>query len=963
MRYIVWIWGAIAVVVALALMFGPRRPDAPPASDVRYEDVPRAARAALHLGDIASPGVVEATQEPPVDETLSRNSFIVHGTVTSASSGKPIIRARVFCTMDWTEEETQANQARLDEARASGDPDQYTAVLDELQTRFDAYTDSRGRYAMDVGRAGTYTVKGSQVGFVEATDTAVLAEGQPRAKVDLALPDGASIRGTVTEADSGKPAPGVAVTCEGGASGTVKTDENGEYILKGLLPGEYKVTLDLRDSPFQVRGRAPSQVATIEAPDQQVRDIDFVVNAAGIVWGYVYGPDKMAVERAAVALCTGDSIVSQIIDTVTKQAPPIMGNSEKDGYYELIGVPLGEEWHVFGLAKELAPQLSEAFILTEKNRNVRVDLYMFPGTTVYGQIINSVDNSPVPGAQIACIPAYAKFFSPMDSPQAVRDTTSDSQGLFTIPDLPIGEYQILAQHDGYKFMTMGERISPDGIQDIDGLKVALTPVNTGEYSVYGYVMDGNGNAISGAKLELAGFGLAQVSVDAQQRETDSAGYFLFEGVDPGMMVLQVGADGYAPQTVNNVLLDQENLVYLEATATVAGRVLVRETGQPLESFSLRAMPLTVSGSSGLFRMAESMDSRNFSDPDGAFSMGLAAGSYRLEASAPELTAGRTNVEVEPGQQQTNVVIYVSQSGGTIQGHVRLADGTNPQGAVVYLSDASSQLHNVFAFADQMNGGGYAVNSDGLFEFTGLPEGAYGVTARLSGFATAQQGPIDLREGRTAGSIQLVLGAGGTLQGYVYKDGAVETGAVVSIVGNGVSQMATTDRNGFYILEHLPAGTYMASKISMGSGNPLAALTPMHARVEVFEGQVTLYNFGEDTSSGGTIHGYTNVTMNLGSVGFAILSLPGSEEQLSNLNFTNPLEWFDSNSTLASAIMDIRPMSNDGGFTMENVPEGSYVLSIFTASPGQLLTGGADVVYQDIVDVQGTEPIELNIDVE
>jgi hypothetical protein len=62
-------------------------------------------------------------------------------------------------------------------------------------------------------------------------------------------------------------------------------------------------------------------------------------------------------------------------------------------------------------------------------------------------------------------------------------------------------------------------------------------------------------------------------------------------------------------------------------------------------------------------------------------------------------------------------------------------------------------------------------------------------------------------------------------------------------------------------------------------------------------------------------------------------------------------------------MDIRPMSNDGGFTMENIPEGSYVLSIFTASPGQLLTGGADVVYQNMVDVQGTEPIELNIDVE
>lgn len=958
----IWIWAAIAAVIALVLLVGPEKPEAPPRSNIRYDETPRSERepdwaaASGVTGDIAEPPA------PDVDATLASDRFVIHGTVTSAESGKPVVRARVACSMVMPPEEMAANEARLAEAREAGDMDAYTALVDELQARYEGYTDTRGRFAVDVQSSGEFKVVASHAGFFDVDTTAAVSEAQPRAHVTLALGVGAKISGRVTEAESGDPAPGIEIVCDGANVGTVTTDQDGNYTVTGLAVGDYRVSLNLRGRPYQVRGRAPQQAVTVERDDDHVTGIDFVVNPAGIVWGYVYGPKDQAVERAEVVLCTSDSIVSQVIDTVTKQAPPIAGRTDKDGYYELMGVPLNQAWQIMGLSKDLAPQLSDEFLLTMKNRNVRVDLYMLPGTTVYGQVISSSDGSPVPAANIACIPSYAKFFSPLDTPQAFRDATSDDQGHFTITDLPMGEYQILAQKDGFKLAAMGERISPDGIQDIRNLRVSITPVNTGQYAVYGYVMDMQGAAIPNAELALAGMGLLGGSLDAQERKTDASGYFVFEGIDPGMLMLEVRADGYSPQSVGNVLLDQDNLIYLEATASIAGRVLVRETNRPAETFSMRTMPLSASGNTSLFSLARTMDAQSFSDADGAFSLDLAAGRYRLEASAPGLTPGRVNVEVLPGQRQSGLVIYVSETGGTIQGRVRIADGTNPQGAVVMIADGSSQLQNIFAFAQQLEGGGFTVGPDGVFEFTGLPEGAYTVTARLQNYAQAQSNPIQVRPGRSTTNVDLVLGSGGELQGYVYKDGAVETGAVITVVGNNVSQIATSDRNGFYSIDHLPAGTYMASKMSMGSGNLLAALQPVHARIEIFEGQTTVYNFGDESSAGASIHGYTNLSLNLGQMGFAILSLPGSEHQLDGVNFTNPIEWFSGNSSLASAIMDVRPLGADGSFAMESLPEGSYVLSILTASPGQLFSGGADLMYQEMVDVRGTSPIELQIDI-
>lgn len=960
-RYIIWIWAVIALAIAAALLWGPRKPEAPPSSSISYDDAPRSVRDRERGVDFDVAASVPEPPEVDVDATLSREAFVVHGAVTNAATGKAVIRAKVQCRRVVPPEEAEALQAQLDEARNAGDMDRYTALLEPMQGSFEGYTDTRGRFAVNVGSPGDFEVVASHVGFLEARADASVTDARPKVSVDLKLPVGARISGRVTEADSGKPAPGIEIVCEGANVGAVKTDEDGAYTISGLSPGQFRVSLNLRHSPYQVRGRAPQHEVAIDTPDEHVKDIDFVVNPAGIVWGYVYGPNKEAVSHVEVVLCSSASIVSQVIDSAMNQVRPIVHHSEEDGYYELIGVPLNQAWQVMGLGSELAPQLSEEFVLTEKNRSVRVDLYMLPGTTVYGTVISSVDGSPVPGANVLCIPSYGKFFSPLDSPQAIRDAQTDENGAFTVADLPRGEFQLLVQKDGFKLAAMGTRISPDGIQDIRGIKVPITPVKSGEYAIYGYVMDTAGNPVAGADLSLAGFGMMGASVEDQKQETDSSGYFIFEGVDPGMFMLEVRAEGYAPQSVGNVLLDQENDIYLEAIASIAGRVVVRETGEPLTQFSLRVSPLTASGSAGLFQLAEMADARSYNDPNGEFSIDVGAGDYRLEATAPGLTAGRTNVELQPGQRLTNVTIYVSQSGGTIQGRVRMADGSNPQGAVAILADASSQLQNIFAFAEQLEGGGNVVGADGVFEFTGLPEGVYSVSARLQGYAPGQSGPIQVRPGRSASSVEIVLGAGGSLQGYVYKDGAVETGAVITVVGNGVSQVATSDRNGFYTIDHLPAGTYMASKMSMGSGNLLAALTPVHARVEIQEGQTTLYNFG-DECDGGSVRGYTNVSLTIGQMAFAILSLPGSELELENVNFTNPLEWFSGNSSLVSAIMDVRPLGPDGSFIVDCLPQGSYVLTIFQMSPGQLLSGGANAVYQELIDV-GTEPVELQIDVE
>jgi len=954
---ITWIWALVTLIVVASILFAPRKPPAPPPSEMSFQPPPQPPAEPLQ----PYKPVIEtaARRAPPAvrqDESVDR--FTIYGYVTDAATGEPVPRAYLSGHLLPSDEQTQKLKELLEAARNNSDPDDRHKYF-EFERKItssskNVQTGQDGRYELRVPLPGKYGVIVHARGYV--------TEESPEVRADFELSRGASISGRVSESDTGAAAPGVSVYArcdETGARDGATTDEDGNYTITGFGPGLHYVSLDLERTPYDVSGRIPEQEVTIAGEDEQVTGIDFVVDAAGVVWGFVLDPSREPVRNAGVMLCTSESIISQAIDAVMKtietgggKAPVLTDSTDGDGYYELFGVPLNKEWRLIATAKTFAPQLSDSFLLTPGMRSMHVDIFVVPGTTVYGRVV-STDRSPVAGADVWCIPSYTKFFAPMDGPVTpFKEDRSREDGTFEVEDLPPGDYQLLAHHSDFKSSAAGEPIQPTGYSDIYNIEIVLKPIDMGEYSVFGTVTDTTGSPIEGAELALASMSGGNLGA--------SDGYYEFAGVEPGFLMLHADKEGYSTQTISRVMLDEPTDIVLEAASGVSGRVLVRETGQAPEYYSVRALPVMGGEQQTLsfFEMAEGLNSRGFSNKDGSFDLELPPGRYTLEGRAKGYTPGKVDVNLAAGRQRDGVTIYVARSGGRIRGRVATRDGRSPQGATVWVMEQGRSLGPFMGLAAESGRRGVTVSSDGLFEFDSLAAGTYNLMARHPRYAQAQSGPIELGERQTVNNVLITLGSGGSLQGYVAVNGKLTPGAVVTLVGNNVNKMTSADRNAQYRIDEIPAGSYMASAISVRDGGFADMFAPLHARVEIVEGRTTTHNFGEET--GATIVGVCSPPPTFGTTGFAVVRIPGAPGGMSGMNLANPMSWFTGDSANANYVVGMSQFSSDGYFKIDNIPPGSFLLEIFYMNLAEVLSGGGRPRYSTTVNITGTELIEVDI---
>jgi hypothetical protein len=570
----------------------------------------------------------------------------------------------------------------------------------------------------------------------------------------------------------------------------------------------------------------------------------------------------------------------------------------------------------------------------------------------------STDGTAIAAADVICIPAYTKLFSPFDTPQAFRNQKSKDDGTFQIPHLPVGEYQVLAQKKGFKFAAMGEPIYPDGYNDIRNVDVVLTPVEGGQFSVYGRVTDPAGNPISGVRLSLNSFGTQDFSANETETSTDGQGSYTFRGIQSGVIVLRAEKEGYQGQNVGNVKLDQPTDIVLQAAAFVRGRVLVRETNQPPPEAKVVAMRTSRPGDAnpGLGFMLEGNFERGTAGPDGTFEMQLSAGDYVLEARATGLTPGRTQFSVEAGQEIDGVVIYLRQAGGRIQGRVSVADGKSPAGALAWMTQdmgASSAFPNLGPDVQQ---NGVQVGADGAFDFLNLPAGVYTVQARLEGYAQGQSGPVQVGESQTVSGVEIVLTAGNALEGTVAFNGRPEPGATVVVYGiaGGVTEVTTSDATGHYRIERLPAGPYLATAVSLSAGLAGIALS-QQARIEIVADTTTTFNFGEatDTALVGFCWPMPPITM----LTKAFLLAPGASLDLTSIDVANLSAWLSDPGAFGNAIIGGQPVDRDGFFRIDNLVEGEYLLNIVCFDT---LTLNMRIAYSGPVNVVSNQVTEIEV---
>lgn len=170
-------------------------------------------------------------------------------------------------------------------------------------------------------------------------------------------------------------------------------------------------------------------------------------------------------------------------------------------------------------------------------------------------------------------------------------------------------------------------------------------------------------------------------------------------------------------------------------------------------------------------------------------------------------------------------------------------------------------------------------------------------------------------------------------------------------------MTSTDNNGRYRIEGIPAGSYLGTAVALEGAGLAGLFSPLHARVEIFEGRTTVHNFGEET--GASIVGVCSPAPKFGTIGYAIVRLPGSSSGMAGVNFANPMSWFGEDSTSANQVVSMSQVASDGFFKLDNVPSGTFQLDVYYMSLGEVLGGGGRAGYSKPITVSDQEIIDVH----
>ena len=197
----------------------------------------------------APPGPAGRGQRParavPTRADAPRGTAVLRGMIVTADNASPIRRAQVRV--------------------ASPDARESRVATTDAQGRFEIRELPAGRYTMTASKGGFVSLQFGQRRPSESGTPIELADAQTIDKITIALPRGSVLGGRVTD-EFGEPVANASVTAwryayqagarrmvpAQGANGRDTTDDQGQFRLFGLPPGEYYVSAMLRSGGPEV---------------------------------------------------------------------------------------------------------------------------------------------------------------------------------------------------------------------------------------------------------------------------------------------------------------------------------------------------------------------------------------------------------------------------------------------------------------------------------------------------------------------------------------------------------------------------------------------------------------------------------------------------------------------------------------------------------------------------------------
>ncbi len=309
---------------------------------------------------------------------------------------------------------------------------------------FAATTDSSGGYSISGLKTGNYILRFSHSdylvkwsgGMASQATAATISVTMPNttACADISMSRGGSISGTVTDRITGAGISNVYLYAIDRSSGdwaaAAHTDSSGNYAIKGLASGSYRVRIAHSDYSGHITGDwyggqnsyICADSVAVSAPNATI-DVNVQLDMGGSISGRVTDAS------------TGTGIPGASISLIgsTTQAGRYV-YADTGGNYTISGLSSGDYSLAFFAADYIKPKTRTTVSVTAPARVTSIDTVLTRGSGIRGRV---TDNLTAAGIGHIFIDAYAT-----DTNEILGSTISDDYGNFIISGLPSGSYRL-----------------------------------------------------------------------------------------------------------------------------------------------------------------------------------------------------------------------------------------------------------------------------------------------------------------------------------------------------------------------------------------------------------------------------------------------------------------------------------------------------------------------------------------
>lgn len=519
--------------------------------------------------------------------------------------------------------------------------------------------------------------------------------------------------------------------------------------------------------------------------------------------------DEIPVSEAEITLYKGNPHVHAAWTTLRDRVEGISTVTASDGSFSLSHVPVGEPYVVVASHGDFARSEAGGIRVRKGEATTGVIVRMTKGAVISGLVKDKETESPIAGARAELYHSLELALRPESRERPWRVVFTDETGRFAFPFVSEPSIRIAISADGFESQSRGVNFSLEG-KARDRMDIHFS-LGVG-LDLSGRVEDEEGTGVVNAAVTATA--LTKSFQGESVAFTDSAGYFLLEGLGDHSYNLRAEADGFSTKSVPKVTPHQQGVVLtLERQGAVSGTVTDYD-GNPIPSFSLHLMRSMAGRAPGFLNVVQRFDSS-----DGSFVFeGLDPASYLLEARAKGWANARSaEFTIRRNDPAPPEVTILMGRGGTVHGVITDGDGKAVNGALVSVRDNNYVDNAISRIFGQIAPRGASEPQDttdkqGRFEIGHVPAGVYQVAVNHPAWAPRVVNDVNVVDDSQGynGPVDVILPKGAVIAGLALDEASQPMAFVsvqISMPGSGYMDKTTTDSDGAFRFDNLEEGTY------------------------------------------------------------------------------------------------------------------------------------------------------------